>query len=116
MLTNNDNCGTPQQNLQYDSVSCYYSNGRDLKNLNNLTTTGYQIFAGKLNDLAWLRTLNNADGSITISMDALNKIIQFAVAISADPGNTITVQPDGLYSAGGGASADTLNPLLLMGG
>lgn len=102
MLTNNDNCGTPQQNLVYESESCFYSQGRDLKNLTNLGNAGIGVFNGKFNDIAGLRNLNYADASMDVSLDAINKIIKFKVNISATPGNTITLNPDGLYSAGGG--------------
>lgn len=102
MLTNNNNCGTPQQNLVYESESCFYAQGRDLKNLTNLGTAGIGVFNGKFNDIAGLRNLNYADASMDISLDAINKIIEFKVNISATPGNTITLNPDGLYSAGGG--------------
>lgn len=117
MLVNNDNCGTPAQNLAYDSVSCFYSNGRDLKNLANIGNAGFGVFYGKVNDIGGFNTLNYADASMNISLDALNKILNFKVNISATAGNTITLNPDGLYSAGGGGgSVDTLSPLLLMGG
>ena len=117
MLVNNDNCGTPSQNLAYDSVSCFYSNGRDLKNLANLGNAGVGVFYGKFNDIGGFNTLNYADASMDISLDAINKVIKFKVNISATAGNTITLNPDGLYSAGGGGgSVDTLSPLLLMGG
>jgi hypothetical protein len=108
MLTNNDNCGTPQQNLQYESTSCYYAMGRDLKNLVNLGSSGIGVFNGKFNDMAGLRNLNYQDASMDISLDVLNKVIQFKVNISATLGNTITLNPDGLYSAGGGGFAYTI--------
>jgi len=117
MLVNNDNCGTPSQNLAYDSVSCYYSNGRDVKNLTNVGNAGVGVFNGKFNDIAGLNTLNYADTSMNISLDAINKVINFNVNISATAGNTITLNPDGLYSAGGGGgTVDVLSPFLLMGG
>lgn len=117
MLVNNDNCGTPAQNLAYESTSCYYAQGRDLKNLVNIGTGGIGVFNAKFNDLAGLRNLNYADASMDISLDAINRLINFKVNISAVAGNTITLNPDGLYSAGGGGGGgDTLSPLLLMGG
>jgi hypothetical protein len=117
MLTNNDNCGTPAQNLAYESTSCFYANGRDLKNIVNTGTAGVGVFNAKFNDMAGLRNLNYADSSMDISLDAVNRIIEFKVNISATPGNTITLNPDGLYSAGGGGgTVDVLSPFLLMGG
>lgn len=103
MLTNNDNCGTPAQNLAYESTSCFYAQGRDLKNLVNIGTGGIGVFNAKFNDLAGLRNLNYADASMDISLDAINRLINFKVNISAVAGNTIVLQPDGIYSAGGGA-------------
>ena len=100
MLTNNDNCGTPSQNLDYESKSCFYAQGRDLKNIVNAGTSGVGIFNGKFNDMAGLRNLNYADSSMDISLDALNRLIKFKVNISATAGNTIVLNPDGLYSAG----------------
>ena len=101
MLTNNDNCGTPQQNLQYESESCFYAQGRDLKNLTNLGNAGIGVFNGKFNDIAGLRNLNYADASMDISLDAINKVIEFKVNISATPGNSLTLNPDGLFATGG---------------
>ena len=75
------------------------------------------LMANKFNDLAGMRNLNYADASMDISLDVINRVINFKVNISATAGNTITLNPDGLYSAGGGGgSVDTLSPLLLMGG
>lgn len=102
MLVNNDNCGTPAQNLDYESTSCFYAQGRDLKNLTNIGVGGVGIFNGKFNDIAGLRNLTYADASMDVSLDAVNRLIEFKVNISATPGNTITLNPDGLYSAGGG--------------
>ena len=117
MLTTNDNCGTPAQNLVYESTSCFYANGRDLKNLANVGTSGTGVFNGKYNDVGGFNNLNYADASMDISLDVLNRVIKFKVNISATAGNTITLNPDGLYSAGGGGGGtDTLSPLLLMGG
>lgn len=117
MLVNNDNCGTPAQNLAYESTSCYYGQGRDLKNIANVGIAGIGVYEGKFNDVGGFRTLNYADASMDISLDVINKIINFKVNISATAGNTITLNPDGLYSAGGGGGGtDTLSPLLLMGG
>ena len=117
MLTNNDNCGTPAQNLAYESTSCYYGQGRDLKNITNVGLNGIGVYNGKFNDIGGLRTLNYADASMDLSLDVISKVIKFKVNISATAGNTITLNPDGLYSAGGGGGGtDTLSPLLLMGG
>lgn len=117
MLTNNDNCGTPAQNLAYESTSCYYGQGRDLKNITNVGLAGVGVYEGKFNDMGGLRTLNYADSSMDVSLDVINRLIKFKVNISATAGNTITLNPDGLYSAGGGGgSVDILSPLLLMGG
>ena len=117
MLTNNDNCGTPSENLAYESTSCFYANGRDLKNVTNVGIGGIGVFNGKFNDIAGLRNLNYADASMDISLDAVNRLLNFKVNISATAGNTITLNPDGLYSAGGGGgTVDVLNPFLLMGG
>ncbi len=41
--------------------------------------------------------------SVDLTLTGLN-VLSADVNISADPGNTITIQPDGLYSAGGGSS------------
>ena len=117
MLVNNDNCGTPAENLVYESKSCFYANGRDLKNLANIGTSGTGVFNGKFNDVGGFNNLNYADASMDISLDAVNRLIEFKVNISATAGNAITLNPDGLYSAGGGGGGtDTLSPLLLMGG
>jgi hypothetical protein len=117
MLVNNDNCGTPAQNLVYESTSCFYGQGRDIKNITNIGLAGIGVYDGKFNDMGGLRTLNYADASMDVSLDAIAKVIKFKVNISATAGNTITLNPDGLYSAGGGGGGtDTLSPLLLMGG
>jgi hypothetical protein len=113
MLTNNDNCGTPVNNLVYESESCFYSQGRDIKNILGLGTTGYSLVRGKFNDMVGLYNINNGDPSLAFTLDPVNRVIDMVVPISADPGNTITVQPDGLYGA---PTTDSLNPLLLMGG
>lgn len=102
MLTNNDNCGTPEQNLAYESTSCYYGQGRDLKNITNVGLAGISVYNGKFNDIAGFRTVNYADSSMDISLDVIAKVINFKVNISASPGNSISLNPDGLYSAGGG--------------
>jgi hypothetical protein len=110
MLTNNDNCGTPAQNLAYESTSCFYANGRDLKNVTNVGIGGIGVFNGKFNDIAGLRNLNYADTSMDISLDAINRLLNFKVNISATPGNTLTLNPDGLYvpAGGGGGFAYTV--------
>ena len=110
MLTNNDNCGTPAQNLAYESTSCFYANGRDLKNVTNIGIGGIGVFNGKFNDIAGLRNLNYADASMDISLDVVNRLINFKVNISATPGNTLTLNPDGLFvpAGGGGGFAYTV--------
>lgn len=118
MLVNNDSCsGTPEKNLQYESTSCYDAVGRDLKSALNIGRSGIGVFNGKFNDMIGLRNLDNGDPSMLLTHNVLNRTVDFSVAISATPGNTITLNPDGLYSAGGGGgSVDILSPLLLMGG
>lgn len=111
MLTNNDNCGTPTQNLAYESTSCYYAQGRDLKNITNVGVGGIGIYQGKFNDMGALRNLNYADASMDLSLDVVNKLIKFKVNISATAGNTLTLNPDGLYvpSSGGGFGYTVIN-------
>ena len=110
MLTNNDNCGTPAQNLAYESTSCYYGQGRDLKNITNVGLAGVGVYEGKFNDMGGLRTLNYADSSMDVSLDVINRLIKFKVNISATVGNTLTLNPDGLYvpAGGGGGFAYTV--------
>ena len=83
MLVNNDNCGTPAQNLVYDSTSCFYGQGRDIKNITNIGLAGIGVYDGKFNDMGGLRTLNYADASMDVSLDAIAKVIKFKVNISA---------------------------------
>ncbi len=111
MLVNNDNCGTPAQNLAYESTSCFYAQGRDIKNLVNVGTAGIGVFNGKFNDYIGLRNLNYADASMDISLDAINRLIEFKVNISATAGNTLTLNPDGLYvpASGGGFGYTVVN-------
>lgn len=111
MLTNNDNCGTPSQNLAYESTSCYYGQGRDLKNITNVGLAGIGVYEGKFNDMGGLRTLNYADSSMDVSLDAINRLIRFRVNISATVGNTLTLNPDGLYvpASGGGFGYTVIN-------
>ena len=116
MLVNNTPCGTPEQNLDYQSKSCFYGQGFDAKNASNVGVGGIGLFHGKFNDILGFRNLYS-DPSIVVSEDLSNRLVKLQVAISATPGNTITLNPDGLYSAGGGGgSVDILSPLLLMGG
>ena len=105
MLTNNDNCGTPQENLNYESESCYYAQGRDIKNVIGVGVGGFPLVRGKFNDMIGLYNLTPADASIAHSYDTVNRLLQTGVQISASPGNTISLNPDGLYSAGGGGPA-----------
>lgn len=117
MINPYDSCGTPQENLQFESTSCYYAQGRDIKNVIGIGTGGYSLSKGKFADIIGLYNVNSGDTSINLNLDTVNRILEFAVAISATAGNTITLNPDGLYSAGGGGgSVDILSPLLLMGG
>jgi hypothetical protein len=111
MLVNNDNCGTPAQNLAYESTSCFYAQGRDIKNLVNVGTAGIGVFNGKFNDYIGLRNLNYADASMDISLDVVNRLIEFKVNISATAGNTLTLNPDGLYvpASGGGFGYTVVN-------
>lgn len=111
MLVNNDNCGTPAQNLAYESTSCYYGQGRDIKNITNVGLAGIGVYEGKFNDMGGLRTLNYADASMDVSLDAINRLIQFKVNISATVGNTLTLNPDGLYvpASGGGFGYTVVN-------
>lgn len=109
MLVTNNNCGTPAENLVYESKSCFYANGRDLKNLANIGTSGTGVFNGKFNDVGGFNNLNYADASMDISLDAVNRLIEFKVNISSTVGNTLTLNPDGLYvPAGGGGFAYTV--------
>ena len=111
MLVNNDNCGTPAQNLVYESTSCFYGQGRDIKNITNVGLAGIGVYEGKFNDMGGLRTLNYADASMDVSLDAINRLIQFKVNISATVGNTLTLNPDGLYvpASGGGFGYTVVN-------
>lgn len=119
MINNNDNCSTPPQNLVYESESCFYSQGRDIKNASiTNATTGVSMYHGKVNDYLLFRPIYNSDGSLSVTLDTINKLIDILVKISATPGNTITLNPDGLYSAGGGAATSNgfTDDFMLMGG
>jgi hypothetical protein len=116
MLVNNTPCGTPEQNLDYQSKSCFYGQGFDAKNASNVGTTGIGLFHGKFNDILGFRNLDT-DNSMAVNLNLATRVLRFNVEISATPGNTITLNPDGLYSAGGGGgTVDVLSPFLLMGG
>lgn len=107
MKTNNDNCSTPANNLIYDSTSCFDSMGRDIKNATNLGTSGVGVFAGKFNDMIGLFNFDVGDASLTAIINPSNKTIEYAVAISASPGNGLSLNPDGLFASSSGGSGIT---------
>lgn len=112
MLVNNTPCGTPQQNLDYQSKSCFYGQGFDAKNASNVGVGGVGLFHGKFNDILGFRNLSS-DPSIVVSEDLPNRLVKLQVAISAVAGNTIVLQPDGIYSAGGGAGTFSYGTILV---
>lgn len=101
MLVNNTPCGTPEQNLDYQSKSCFYGQGFDAKNASNVGTAGIGIFHGKFNDILGFRNLDT-DSSMKVNLNVAARVLKFNVEISATAGNTIVLNPDGLYSSGGG--------------
>lgn len=107
MKTNNDNCSTPVNNLIYESTSCFDAMGRDVKNATNLGTTGVGVFAGKFNDMIGLFNFDVGDSSLTVVPNLTNKTIEYTVAISAAPGNGLSLNLDGLFASSSGGSGIT---------
>ena len=110
MLTNNNNCSTPAQNTVYNSEACFYAQGRSLQNLTNIGVGGIGVFHGKFNDIAGLFNLAAGNASIVLTQDTVNKLINFNVQISASPGNSISLNPDGLFATGGSGTGDVVGP------
>lgn len=109
MLTNNTPCGTPEQNLDYQSKSCFYGQGFDAKNASNVGAAGIGLFHGKFNDILGFRNIDT-DNSMAVNLDLAVRVLRLSVEISATAGNTLTLNPDGLYvpSGGGGGFAYTV--------
>jgi len=117
MINNNDNCDkNPLDNIQYNSEACYGGQGRAVQNATNFGASGVGIFNGKFNDIIGLRKINPADLSLLIVHNPATTTVDLSINISSTPGNSLSVDANGLYASGGGSVIDSLSPLLLMGG